>query len=1104
MYPINKQLRYIVCVVAVHSHLLVRQVVVYFVDSEDGKEIEEEEGDESKDGDAPQEDVDDNSDADDNAEDATDLASHDPYAESKAEESLLKKFSAFIDADSKSPISVPSYKDSKVVFPTNAADSDSSDAEHFRKAPTYVSMETGDGDRPMTSIISPYVYSKSPAPSSPVDYDQPLDLSRKPKTSASVSRKSALSGNYRKRATSSNHDDAKPLDLRVEEPCSSDSLFNLEKRFGSKSTILEGLGSKHQPPRNPIYQAFGGSLFTNALYNQPNSATDQVYRPNRSYWSSSVSSVLQQKSPGANRSQFQQQSTSTPVSSTMTSKHSSVAGSGGESNKQAVSNGGSKDDSHKHTNLICGCKRQFETLYELTIHMQKTGHTPTSGRAPDAGEYPKLVRGQDMWLNQGSEQTRQILRCMQCGESFKTLPELTIHMMKTRHYTGIVGAEANKKVHKCSSYCDKCPEHDSSDSVFRCQVCNDNFKDLDSLTNHMMISGHHRKRSHANSESDNDEEHMFSKPSSGKNSPDISPKQSPAAKVKKLNPNDTAGSTTKRASHTHHNSGKLSKSAEKHHGATSNIKQSEGHSRHAPSQTCQVRCENCGDKIETALFVQHVRQCVKSNTKVADNTKVVDAIKAKIKPEDEARAGVSSPEIKDRYTKNEKNCSSPKTPLVPARKVSNYKDWLGDKKSLGKDVLLDPLRPKSPTSSGSGSLPILHSTTPDRETSGASALKAMESFIERSFTGGFNKPSFFGPTKPNIANVPRFSQYFPKTTAQKQECPLPDSTQNLPAHHKYLPPDFGSNADTLKPTGPPTPRQPSPKPPESEEESGGDDNEEIDKKMDIKPDPDETESRNSDPQPATPKSDRTGAEDERPDSNCSGRDAAASESPKPIHKKYLVSDSNPDQEANNNSALESLQGLVYGKSLTTEHPLDSLQKLIHNTDGGSNGRPNGSQSVMAGTATFQPGMPSTVILVNPIVTVVPNTSAPPAVQINISRDSSPPTACQTSPSAGSVKGGGSDKGGDSDGEPGEYRCQACSRTFMSKGSYRYHLSRCHLSTVKKYGFKEAFNMSPYVYLPLDHSAKFSKYYEMANELANKGSEAASPPPVSPEEVANQS
>ena len=73
-----------------------------------------------------------------------------------------------------------------------------------------------------------------------------------------------------------------------------------------------------------------------------------------------------------------------------------------------------------------------------------------------------------------------------------------------------------------------------------------------------------------------------------------------------------------------------------------------------------------------------------------------------------------------------------------------------------------------------------------------------------------------------------------------------------------------------------------------------------------------------------------------------------------------------------------------------------------------------------------------------------------------------------------------------DGELTEYKCAACSRRFASKGSYRYHLSRCHLSSVKKYGIKEAFNMSPYIYLPLDHTAKFTKYYQMAQELASKG------------------
>lgn len=50
----------------------------------------------------------------------------------------------------------------------------------------------------------------------------------------------------------------------------------------------------------------------------------------------------------------------------------------------------------------------------------------------------KLVRGQDVWLGKGQEQTRQILKCMWCGESFKSLAELTSHMQETQHYTKVI------------------------------------------------------------------------------------------------------------------------------------------------------------------------------------------------------------------------------------------------------------------------------------------------------------------------------------------------------------------------------------------------------------------------------------------------------------------------------------------------------------------------------------------------------------------------------------------------------------------------------------------------------------------------------------------
>jgi len=53
----------------------------------------------------------------------------------------------------------------------------------------------------------------------------------------------------------------------------------------------------------------------------------------------------------------------------------------------------------------------------------------------------KLVRGQDVWLGKGAEQTRQILKCMWCGQSFRSLADMTTHMQQTQHYTNIISQE---------------------------------------------------------------------------------------------------------------------------------------------------------------------------------------------------------------------------------------------------------------------------------------------------------------------------------------------------------------------------------------------------------------------------------------------------------------------------------------------------------------------------------------------------------------------------------------------------------------------------------------------------------------------------------------
>ncbi|KAF5403627.1 hypothetical protein PHET_02816 [Paragonimus heterotremus] len=98
----------------------------------------------------------------------------------------------------------------------------------------------------------------------------------------------------------------------------------------------------------------------------------------------------------------------------------------------------------RDTAFLCSCGKDFESLYVFTLHMRDTGHKPKSDQSER--DIPKLVRGQDMWINSETEQTREILRCMRCHQSFRNLPELTMHMMKTNHYSEIVYNDSGRLV----------------------------------------------------------------------------------------------------------------------------------------------------------------------------------------------------------------------------------------------------------------------------------------------------------------------------------------------------------------------------------------------------------------------------------------------------------------------------------------------------------------------------------------------------------------------------------------------------------------------------------------------------------------------------------
>ena len=205
------------------------------------------------------------------------------------------------------------------------------------------------------------------------------------------------------------------------------------------------------------------------------------------------------------------------------------------------------------------------------------------------------------------------------------------------------------------------------------------------------------------------------------------------------------------------------------------------------------------------------------------------------------------------------------------------------------------------------------------------------------------------------------------------------------------------------------------------------------------------------------------------------------------------------------SALDSLSSFVYGQPMTSEHPLDSLQKLLTKTSipkmmtsaAGAfphfnpHHYPYLTEQMMERLCCSPPDLPSS--------SSSAAAASAPAMPLNLSmkpgaggsEDEDPGDChpdCESPSTSRELEDGNHSSPGapGPDGELTEYKCAACSRRFASKGSYRYHLSRCHLSSVKKYGIKEAFNMSPYIYLPLDHTAKFTKYYQMAQELASKG------------------
>lgn len=283
------------------------------------------------------------------------------------------------------------------------------------------------------------------------------------------------------------------------------------------------------------------------------------------------------------------------------------------------------------------CKKSFNSLADLTVHMKEAKHcgvnvpvppssggpipsslqppssspsTPSHNSSSSSGSSKpsqndlnmlikenmpiprKLVRGQDVWLGKGAEQTRQILKCMWCAESFRSLAEMTSHMQRTQHYTNIISQEqiiswkssddAGKGGSNSGGPGGNPPPPATGTSshvsaVLTCKVCDQAFSSLKELSNHMVKNSHYK------------EHIMRSITESGGRRRQTREKRKKSLPVRKL-------LELERAQHEFKNgegNGVPMGKPIRDFGAGS-----------------RITCEKCGDKIETAVFVEHIRQCI--------------------------------------------------------------------------------------------------------------------------------------------------------------------------------------------------------------------------------------------------------------------------------------------------------------------------------------------------------------------------------------------------------------------------------------------------------------------------------------------------------------
>ncbi|XP_054636593.1 teashirt homolog 2 isoform X2 [Dunckerocampus dactyliophorus] len=82
------------------------------------------------------------------------------------------------------------------------------------------------------------------------------------------------------------------------------------------------------------------------------------------------------------------------------------------------------------------CSAAYDTLVELTVHMNKSGHYQDNNLSKENSSSASSSKSRKRSLQdlEGKEDAQKVLKCMFCGHSFDSLQDLSVHMIKTKHY----------------------------------------------------------------------------------------------------------------------------------------------------------------------------------------------------------------------------------------------------------------------------------------------------------------------------------------------------------------------------------------------------------------------------------------------------------------------------------------------------------------------------------------------------------------------------------------------------------------------------------------------------------------------------------------------